>query len=271
MRALVIPLACLALAIPRGSSAATTIQYGAEARWYSTAPDDRSQLLTIGLSATPVSIGSLSLIDGRRPPGPCPDPTTNDYLCLRAYGAADGFGVLHAAARLTRKNVFGPLGHFARGIASVTFQGMNVVSSVPVAYGYVYIGLVGTTSSSGSGADVQAYATVNVNNTEAACTGNVCQPFQIPNFDGSYLSLDLGAFVVLNGPDQVPVDATGDADFVDTLTLQAIELHDASDQMIPDAMVTLTDQSDNVLFTFPNTAPTTTTTIPGATTTTTLP
>jgi hypothetical protein len=75
----------------------------------------------------------------------------------------------------------------------------------------------------------------------------------------------------LNAPDQVPVDATGDADFVDTLTVQAIELHDASDQKIPDAMVTLTDQSDNVLFTFPNTAPTTTTTVPGATTTTTLP
>src|SRR5690349_21451953 len=191
MRALVIPLACLALAIPRGSSAATTIQYGAEARWYSTAPDDRSQLLTIGPSASPVSIGSLSLIDGRRPPGPCPDPSTNDYLCLRAYGAADGFGVLHAAARLTRKNIIGPVGHFARGIAAVTFEGMNVVSPVPVAYGYVFIALVGTTSSSSSGGTVDAYATVNVNNTEVACTGNVCEPVQILNFDGSYLSLSL--------------------------------------------------------------------------------
>src|SRR5262245_17495304 len=102
MRELVIALACVVgtLAIPGWSAAATTITYGAEARRYSTAPDDRSQLLTTGPSATPVSIGSLTPIDGRRPPGPCPDPTTNDYLCLRAYGAADGFGVLHAAARL---------------------------------------------------------------------------------------------------------------------------------------------------------------------------
>jgi len=48
MRGLLVALACLAppLAIPRRSVAASTVQYAAEARWYSTAPDDRSKLLT---------------------------------------------------------------------------------------------------------------------------------------------------------------------------------------------------------------------------------
>src|SRR5206468_4019489 len=56
-------------------------------------------------------------------------------------------------------------------------------------------------------------------------------------------------------------------------TVRSIELHDANDQKIPDAVVTLTDQNGNVIFTFPNTiqATTTSTTIPGTTTTTTLP
>jgi hypothetical protein len=269
---LAVTLACLAatLAIPRWSAAASTVQYGAEARWYSAAPDDRDKVLYSGQSSVPVSIGSLTPIDGYS--GPCPAPSANDYLCLRAYAAAD-IVALHAAARLTRKNVFGPVGHYARGIATVTFQQMIVVSPVPVVSGYVFLGLGGSaTSSSSSGASTQAYADVYVNNEVAQCVGGICQPVQIPNFDGSYLSIELMAYVSVDESNQVAVDATADADFVDTLTVQAIELHDANDQKIPDAVVTLTDQNGDVTFTFPNTiqATTTSTTILGVTTTTTI-
>jgi hypothetical protein len=267
-----VALACLAgtLAIPRGSGAASTVEYSAEARWYSAAPDDRSKVLSSGGSA-PVSIGSLTPNDGRG--GPCPDPSTNDYLCLRAYAAAD-LAALHAAARLTRKNVIGPVGHFARGVATVTFQQMTVVSPVPVVSGYVFLGLGGSaTSSSSTGASpLLAYAEVYVNDTSACLGASVCEPFRIPNFDGSFLSVELFVYVAVNESNQVPVDATADADYVDTLTVQAIELHDANDQKIPDAVVTLTDGSGNATFTFPNSVQattTSTTTVPGASTTTT--
>jgi hypothetical protein len=272
-RLVAVVLACLAgtLAIPHCAAAASTVQYEAEARWYSAAPDDRSKVLYSGISSVPVSIGSLTPIDGRS--GPCPDPSSDDYLCLRAYAAAD-IVALHAAARLTRKNVVGPVGHYARGVATVTFQQMNVVSPVPVVSGYVFLGLGGSaTSSSSSGASVQAYPDVYVNDTSVQCLGGVCEPFQIPNFDGSFLRIQLWAYVAVNEDNQVSVDATADADFVNTLTVLSIELHDGSDQRIPDAVVTLTDQNNNVTFTFPNTiqATTTSTTIPGATTTTTVP
>jgi hypothetical protein len=194
-----------------------------------------------------------------------------DYLCLRAYAAAD-IVALHAAARLTRKNVVGPVEHFARGVATVAFDQMNVVSPVPVVSGYVFLGLAGSATSSSSGANEQAYAEVYVNGTSVPCPGGVCAPFQIPNFDGS-LRVELWAFVSVGEAAEVPVDATADADFVDTLAIQAIELHDASDQKIPDAVVTLTDQNDNVTFTFPNTiqaTTTSTTTISTASTTTTI-
>jgi hypothetical protein len=195
-----------------------------------------------------------------------------DYLCLRAYAAAD-IVALHAAARLTRKNVVGPVEHFSRGVATVAFDQMNIVSPVPVVSGYVFLGLAGSaTSSSSSGANVQAYAEVYVNGTSVPCPGGACAPFQIPNFDGS-LRVELWAFVSVGQSDELQVDATADADFVDTLTIQAIELHDASDQKIPDAVVTLTDQNDNVTLTFPNTvqaATTSTTTISTATTSTTI-
>ena len=272
-RLVAVTLACLAgtLAIPGWSAAASTVQYEAEARWYSAAPDDRDKVLYSGQSSVPVSIGSLTPNDGRL--GPCPDPSTNDYLCLRAYAAAD-IVALHAAARLTRKNVIGPVSHYSRGIATVTFQQMTVVSPVPVVSGYVFLGLAGSaTSSSSTGASpLLAYAEVYVNNTSACLSGGVCEPFQIPNFDGSFLSLELFVYVAVNETNEVAVDATADADFVDTLTVQAIELHDGNDQKIPDAVVTLTDQDGNVTFTFPNTvqATTTSSTIPGATTTTTI-
>ena len=270
-RLIAVTLACLAgtLAIPRGSAAASIVEYQAEARWYSAFPDDRDAMLYSGRSPVPVSIGSLTPHDGRS--APCPDESTNDYLCLRAYAAAD-IVALRATARLTRKNVVGPVGHYSRGIATVEFQQMTIVSPVPVVSGYVFLGLAGSaTSSSSSGASTRAWADVYVNGEAAQCPENFCAPFRIPNFDGSYLGISLWAYVTVDEPNEVSVDATADADFVDTLTVQAIALHDADDQKIPDAVVTLTDADGNATFTFPNTTDATTTTLPGGTTTTTIP
>ena len=138
-RLVAVTFSCLAgmFAAPRSPAAASTVEYTAEARWYSAAPDDRDKVLSSGLSSVPVTMGSLTSNDGRS--NPCADPSTLDYLCLRAYAASD-IVALHAAARLTRKNVVGPVEHFSRGVASVAFDQMNIVSPVPVVSGYVFSG-----------------------------------------------------------------------------------------------------------------------------------
>jgi hypothetical protein len=177
---------------------------------------------------------------------------------------------LHAAARITRKNSVGPVSNIAVGEATIQYEQMNVVSGVAVSSGVVYVGLSGSATRTGSA--TIASADVYVNGIVVECPGGVCEPVQIPNFDGSFLSIDLRAGAAVGGEDQVPVDGNADADFVDTLTVQAIELRDANNQKIPDAVVTLTDANGHVTFTFSNTIQTTTTTVPGAsTTTTTLP
>jgi hypothetical protein len=271
-RRLVVALACVAmmLGVPRWSAAASTTSYSAFARTRITPPEPNifnwEQAVPFG--TPPATAGTLTLFYGRNGPGtPCPDPSTVDYLCWRAYGAAEG-ATMHAAARVTRKNTTGPVSDIAIGYAAIAYENMNLVSAVPVVSGVVFLGLGGgSTATGGSGSIiVTARPEVYVNETGLECLGGICEPFPIPNFDGSYLKIELRALTTI-GADAVPVDANADADYVDTLTVQAIELRDASGQKIPDAVVTLTDQSDNVTFTFPNAVPATTTTIAGATTT----
>jgi hypothetical protein len=169
---------------------------------------------------------------------------------------------LRARARVTRKNVIGPVQVVVFADATTSFEEMNVVSPVPVASAVVTVGRDGSTIGNASG-------DVTLNGSGVPClVGSVCEPVRMPNFDRS-MTISLRAYAAVAEGNQVPVDAHSEGDYLNTVKVLAIELHDANDQKIPDAVVTLTDDNGNVTFTFPNTVQATATTVPGASTTTT--
>ncbi len=263
-RLLGVALACLAgtLALPR-SSAASRVEYSASVRG-GTLPDDPEAFRTffrqeVSRSPQPATAGTLDSFS--RNYAACPPAGTENYLCWGAYAAAEGTS-LRARARVTRKNVIGPVQVVVFADAAASFEEMNVVSPVPVASAVVTVGRDGSTIGNASG-------DVYVNDDGVTClVGSVCEPVRIPNFDRS-MRISLRAFASVSEVNQVPVDAHSDGDYLNTVKVLAIELHDANDQKIPDAVVTLTDDNGNVTFTFPNTVQATVTTVPGASTTTT--
>src|ERR1700720_4528023 len=105
MRGLVLALAWLAgtLATPRWSAAASTVMYSAYVRCQVTPPDPEAFTNTVNLSTgwlpNSATTGSLTPFDRGGPGSPCPDPSTQNYLCWRAYAAAEAV-TLHAAARV---------------------------------------------------------------------------------------------------------------------------------------------------------------------------
>ena len=264
-RLVAVALACLAgtLALQPGSAAASRVTCFADVRG-GTYPDDPEAFRTFfrqDVGPIPESATAGTLDSFSRNYGPCPDAGAANYLCWGAYARAEGT-TLRARARVTRKNVIGPVQVVVFADATTSFEEMNVVSPVPVASAVVTVGRDGSTIGNASG-------DVSVNDEGVPClVGSVCEPVRMPNFDRS-MRISLRAYAAVGEGNQVPVDAHSDGDYLNTVKVLAIELHDANDQKIPDAVVTLTDDNGNVTFTFPNTVQSTT--VPGATTTTTVP
>lgn len=255
-----------------------------------------------GLSVTSGSVGEFTCGGAL-----CTSSGPANYLCARALavaefaGAAGGGGPisLRALARLTRRNAT-EFGGFSTAYSSaqVEIYGLaHAVLPTPAAIAYIHFGLSGTVTQSASDSGVVVVASgvarLTAGKTYALqCLGQSCPPIRVPianpaapdpeSWDMQYLGLYLEARTAISAPSGIVFDAEAVADLSDTLTLDAIALHDANDQPIPGAQVYVTDLDGNPIHTFPAEPPppttttvpeatTTTTTVPGVTTTTTLP
>lgn len=224
----------------------------------------------------------------------CPAPDSTNYLCARTFGSAEllrapgGGGplTLRALASIARRNSTDTgLGSLAYASARIeVFNLGHSAVATPAAIAYFHFGLTGTARQSASIPGVElvsnAVATLTAGKQHALqCVGQ-CPPIRVnvanpgapspDSWDMSYLAVNLRVDVFVRGPNGVEYDAEAVAEFSDTITLNAIELRDANDQVIPGAHVFVTDANGAPVYDFPTEPPppTTTTTLPGTTTTT---
>jgi hypothetical protein len=195
---------------------------------------------------------------------------------------------MRARARLVMKNFTSPgqSGKLVYGGARVSFhQVAYAVGSTPGVYAHFNFGLHGVRTESKN----NAAATITTQGTAflvadkqhfIQCFADVCPPIKVPigpNWNpgapgGTVFYVDLRADVGIGVPGNVAIDADASSDYASTLELLSIELKDANDETVPGAQLVVNDNQGQPMLVIPNTAPTTTTTLPGGTvTTTTLP
>lgn len=218
----------------------------------------------------------------------CPAVNPPDS-CASYYGEADlvgtpgGLVTLRAGARLRLTNATGDgFVKLAYGGARATIIGLAFSSvASPVSQVYFYFGLHGTRLETTTNADVKVVATGFAYLSADAqhyvqCAADGCLPITVnvssawnPYQEGgtSFL-IDLRADANITAPLGAQFDADAVADYSDTLELLSLEPKDANGNTVPDVSLVIKDAQGQTTYTFPNTAPTTTTTLPGGSTTT---